>query len=84
MRETYDMAEYHSPKTRRHPTPPMPPHVRRQTLRIAFEDKDFAVFQEVFGDEDTAGAAMDIICGAPPEIQILVLQILYMIEKEEV
>lgn len=65
------------------PAPHLPPHLRQQMLRLQFEDRDFAVFQEVFGDEDTAVAAMDILCEAPPEIQILALQILHLIEKEE-
>lgn len=92
-RETQDIAQHrrslealwHSappvPPHMRHPAPPVPPHMRRQMLHIVFEDKDVAVFQEVFGDEDTAVAAMDILCGAPPEIQILALQILHMIER---
>lgn len=68
----------HSPEPPRHPAP----HMRRQVIRITFEDKDAAVFQEVFGDADTAAAAMDILSDAPPEIQILALQILHMIEQE--
>lgn len=80
MREAHDMAQpRHGLEA---PRRPAPPHMRRQILHIEFEDKDVAVFQEVFGDEDTAAAAMDILCGAPPEIQILALQILHMIEKE--
>ena len=67
----------------RHSTLPALPHMRRHMLHIVFESKDIAVFQEVFGDMDTAEAAMDILCGAPPEIQILALQILHMMEKGE-
>lgn len=81
VREDQDIAQRRHGLEARHPAPPMPPHMRRQILHIAFEDKDTAVFQEVFGDEDTAAAAMDILCGAPPEIQILALQILHMIER---
>ena len=67
----------------RRPAPPVPPHMRQKTLHIVFEDKDVAVFQEAFGDMDTAEAAMDILCGAPPEIQILAPQILRLVEKGE-
>lgn len=81
-RETQDIAQHRrSLEALWHSAPPVPPHMRRQMLHIVFEDKDVAVFQEVFGDEDTAVAAMDILCGAPPEIQILALQILHMIER---
>lgn len=84
MREMRDMLQHcHGMEAPRHPALPVPPHMRRQMLHIAFEDKDAAVFQEAFGDVDTAEAAMDILCGAPPEIQILALQILHMIEKGE-
>lgn len=83
-REEPPMAEGHGTAAQRYPRPPAPlapPHMRGQMLSIAFEDKDVAVFREVFGDEDTAAAAMDILCAAPPEIQILALQILHIIEK---
>lgn len=82
MREVYDSVPHHGPEALQHPAPHLPPHLRRQMIHISFEDKDLAVFQEVFGDEDTAVAAMNILYGAPPEIQILALQILHMIEKE--
>lgn len=79
MREAHDMVRHHhGPEALRHPAP----HMRRQMICIEFEDKDMAVFQEVFGDADTAAAAMDILCEAPPEIQVLALQILHMIEQE--
>lgn len=79
MRETQNMAQHHhDPEALRHPAP----HMRRRRIFIEFEDKDMALFQDVFGDADTAAAAMDILCEAPPEIQILALQILHMIEQE--
>lgn len=82
MREAHDTAWHNGLEDMRHPARPMPPHMRHQMIHIEFEDKDLAVFQDVFGDEDTAAAAIDILCGAPPEIQLLALQILHMIEKE--
>lgn len=65
------------------PGHPVPPHERKGMITIQFDDRDWKVFTEVFGDEDTAAAAADIIHSAPPEIQILAAQILKMIEKEE-
>ncbi len=83
MRKLHDLARNYGPEDMRHPAPHMPPHLRQQMIRIEFEEKDLAVFQEAFGDEDTAMAAMDILYEAPPEIQVLAIQILHMIEKED-
>ena len=60
---------------------PMPPHERKALLRIEFDEGDLKLLQEVFGDEDTAGAAMEIIKEAPPEIQILAVQLMNLIEE---
>lgn len=60
---------------------PMPPHERKALLRIEFDESDLKLLQEVFGDEDTAGAAMEIINEAPPEIQILAIQLINLIEE---
>lgn len=82
MKETYNIVQHHrKPEAPQHPAPPKPPHKQRQMIHIEFEDKDLAVFREIFGDEDTAAAAAEILYGAPPEIQILALQILHMIEE---
>ena len=62
---------------------PIPPHERRGIITLQFDEADWKVFMAAFGDEDTATAAIEIVHGAPPEIQILVAQILSMIEKEE-
>lgn len=64
------------------PKRPVPPHERKGFISIQFDDDDWSVFNEAFGDEDTAAAAVDIIHGAPSEIQVLVAQLLKMIEKE--
>lgn len=62
----------------------MPPHERRNMLQLEFDEEDWNVFKEAFGDEDTAEAAIEIIYSAPPEIQILAIQILNMIEEESI
>ncbi len=64
-------------EVRRH----MPPHERKKLLEIEFSEKDFIVLRDVFGDEDTAEAAAEIIRDAPPEIQILAIQIMNIIEE---
>ena len=61
---------------------PVPPHERRGILSIQFDETDWGVFKNAFGNEDEANAAIGIIHGAPPEIQILVAQLLIQIEKE--
>ena len=83
MKEAYEIVQYRRSEVPRHPIPPMPLHMQRQRILIKFEEEDLAVFREVFGDEDTAAAAMEILYAAPPEIQILALQILHMIEEVE-
>ena len=61
---------------------PVPPHERKGMISLYFDENDWKVFKDAFGDEDTAVAAVEIVHGAPPEIQILVAQVLGMIEKE--
>lgn len=61
---------------------PAPPHERKGMLSIQFDERDWGVFKDAFGNEDEANAAIGIIYGAPPEIQILVAQLLTQIEKE--
>ena len=61
--------------------PPLPPHERRNRMHIEFEESDYELFKKVFEDEDTATAAMRIIYNAPPEIQILAVQLIKMIEE---
>lgn len=63
-----------------HPAPP-PPRPARMT--VVFEEEDQALLERVFGDADTALAASEIIFSAPPEIQILAIQLLDLIKEEE-
>ncbi len=61
---------------------PIPPHERRKMLQIELDEKDITKLEKVFGDEDTAFAAEQVILEAPPEIQILALQLLDLIKEE--
>ncbi|MBR4320561.1 MAG: hypothetical protein IKI37_03440 [Oscillospiraceae bacterium] len=63
------------------PAPPLPPHERHGLLRITFDEIDWKVLKDVFGNEDNAQAAAEIIRNAPPEIQIVILQAMNMIEE---
>lgn len=59
----------------------IPPHERKAMLYIEFNENDWTLLKEVFGDEDTAVAAVDIIRDAPPEIQILAIQLINIIKE---
>lgn len=59
----------------------MPPHERKALLHIEFDEEDWNLLQEIFGDEDTAIAVAEIIKESPPEIQILAVQLINLIEE---
>lgn len=59
----------------------IPPHERKVLMHIEFDETDWALLKKVFGDEDTAMAAAEIIRDAPPEIQILAIQLINIIEE---
>jgi len=58
-----------------------PPHERKTLMHVEFDEDDWSLLKEVFGDEDTAVAAAEIIMEAPPEIQILVIQLMNIIKE---
>ncbi len=59
----------------------IPPHERKALMQVEFDESDWRILIEVFGDEDTALAAAEIIREAPPEIQILAIQLMNIIEE---
>nr|WP_303666116.1 hypothetical protein [Ruminococcus bromii] len=59
----------------------LPPHERQKLINIEFDSKDLSTLKKIFGDEDTATAAIEILEYAPPEIQILAIQIMKIIEE---
>lgn len=63
------------------PMRPIPPHERKSFMNVEFDQSDWTILKEVFGDEDTAMAAAEIIKAAPPEIQILAVQLIDIIEE---
>ena len=58
-----------------------PPHERKALIRIEFDESDRSILREVFGDEDTAEAAAQVIHEAPPEIQILAMQLMNLMRE---
>ena len=63
------------------PGPHIPPHLRKAMTQVEFGEDDWKKLQAVFGNEDTAAAAADIIRKAPLEIQILAMQLLNQIKE---
>lgn len=60
---------------------PLPPHERRDEFPIVLDEKDEEVLKLVFHDDDTVSAAKEIIRNAPPEIKVLTIQIMKLIEE---
>lgn len=63
------------------PVKHIPPHERKAMVHIEFDEQDWALLVEAFGDDDTAAAAVEIIREAPPEIQILAIQLINIIKE---
>ena len=61
---------------------PIPPHERKSIMQIEFDENDWKLMKKIFEDEDTAIAAAEIIRDAPPEIQILAIQLMNIIMEE--
>ena len=56
---------------------PLPPHEKRTLMNVEFGEEDLVLLETIFGDPDTAQAAAYIIQEvAPPEIQILAIQLM--------
>ena len=72
----------HKPKGPAGPVGHNPPHERKAMIQIEYDAEDIKILADVFGDEDTAAAAAEVILGAPPEIQIIAIQIISIIKKE--
>lgn len=63
----------------KHPHPPIPPHERKD-LKIDFK-QDEGLLKEIFGDDDTAKAVIDIITTSPTEIQIVLKVVIDLYSK---
>lgn len=61
----------------------IPPHMRKVFIRTEFSEADWKLFQRIYGDADEAAAAIQVLLDAPPEIQILAMQLIGLIEEEE-
>jgi len=63
------------------PTRHIPPHERKAMVHVEYDEQDWELLRDIFGDEDTATAAAAIIREAPPEIQILAVQLINIIKE---
>lgn len=73
----------HGPHTQPpHHGPGRGPHRHRHHRYLQFDEADRALFEAIYGNEDDAAAAMQVILDAPPEIQILAVQLIQLLEKE--
>ena len=57
------------------------PHERKSIIYVEYDEQDWVLLKEIFGDEDTTAAAVTIIREAPPEIQILAVQLINIIKE---
>ena len=81
-RKTRDMGgDLHMLNKRKGPERHMAPHERKALIHVEFDEGDWNLLKEIFCDEDTAVAAAEIIRKAPPEIQILAIQLINIIEE---
>ena len=60
--------------------PPERKSERKARVDIEYDEQDWELMRDIYGDEDTAAAAAGIIWDAPPEIQILHIQFTYLIK----
>lgn len=59
----------------------MAPHERKGLMHIEFDGSDWNLFHAIYSDEDEAMAAIRALMEAPPEIQILAIQLINLIEE---
>lgn len=67
------------PKHKHHPHPPIHPHERKE-LKIDFM-QDEELLKEIFEDDDTVKAIIDIIITSPTEIQIVLKIVIDLYRK---
>ena len=74
--ETLEGGHPHMMHEHRNPIKHIPPHKRKTLMRIEFGDDELRLFNSIYGDEDEAAAAVQVLLEAPPEIQILAIQLI--------
>ena len=57
------------------------PHERKALINIEFEESDIQLFKCIYDNEDDMLAAVQVLMDAPPEIQILAVQLISLIKE---
>ena len=73
--------EIHMMHGHKGPARHIPPHERKSMVHVEYDEQDWGLLLDIFGDEDTAAAAAAIIQESPPEIQILAVQLINIIKE---
>lgn len=68
-------------KAHKNPGKHIPPHEKKTLIHIEFSEEDIPLFKRIYGDEDEAAAAVHVLMDAPPEIQILAVQLISLIKE---
>lgn len=61
----------------------IPPHMRKAFIHVEFSEADWELFQRIYENADEAAAAIQVLLNAPPEIQILAMQLIELIKEGE-
>lgn len=59
----------------------MPPHERKALIHLEFEEEDMQLFRCIYENEDDMNAAVQVLKDAPPEIQVLAVQLIHFIKE---
>lgn len=73
--------ELHMMHEHKGPVHHLPPHERKTMVCVEYDAQDWSLMKDIFGDEDTAAAAVAVIREAPPEIQVLAVQLINIIKE---
>ena len=78
-KESNNEGGIHIMRERKNPGRHMLPHERKALINLEFEEEDMQLFH--YENEDDMIAAVQVLRDAPPEIQILAVQLIDMIKE---
>lgn len=68
-------------RERKNPGRHMLPHERKALINLEFEEEDMQLFHCIYENEDDMAAVVQVLRDAPPEIQVLAVQLIDMIKE---